>query len=183
MAGILGKILAAHNPKVEGSNPSPATKICYKTRQLRRGWNTRPRFLLQNVRVLSVFCPCSQFSLTESCLPAVLQRGALAVARWLSGSLACAASHLSGPLHSLYCICLENRAGHGSADAHGIAPSRSLSLAPFRVLFIPPGAAEAICHQQAEADEYGNTEHQRGAKNDLVANALDIRHRNGKFQH
>src|SRR5271168_347156 len=44
-----------HNPKVAGSNPAPATNRFKKTQSLRRGRENRPRSILVNVRVLSVF--------------------------------------------------------------------------------------------------------------------------------
>src|SRR5205823_1001707 len=45
----------AHNPKVGGSNPPPATNFLLETRYLPRGCRMQPRFSFPIVRVLSVF--------------------------------------------------------------------------------------------------------------------------------
>src|SRR5208282_4255805 len=45
----------AHNPKVGGSNPPPATKFRLKTSKLKGADFKAPFFFARNVRVLSVF--------------------------------------------------------------------------------------------------------------------------------
>src|SRR5271157_2893166 len=104
----------AHNPKVGGSNPPPATKFLQKTRNLQRGWRWSAPSAFPSVRSVSEFSRgCSPSSpLRHNCNPCLLRDTHVSLSsrqRFLLVAL----------VHNV--VPVEHRAGLVPADLHGHA--------------------------------------------------------------